>query len=432
MKKILKICFSLFIVILLGCGAAVAETVSFTDEKNGDVLSINGNIASGEGIWVSAEVINPDGEVVYRNSKKSDTDGKFSFGFLFTGEDEPGEYKISVRGSGATDEKSEKIYEYYPSGDSAFSSFKIDGSECKIENDRISLTLPSGTDRNGLIAEFKTDSRAVVTVNDKIQESGVTRNNFTKEVVYKVTAEDKTYTEYKVNISVKKESSISSGGGGRSSGSAGISVGMPQKNEVREALEPEPEPDVSAAPEATGEYFLDVPKDYWAAGYIEYLFEEGIISGTDEESFLPEESVTREEFVKMMCEVLDIETYEPEEAVFNDVPLTEWYAPYIDALVSEELIKGISDEKFGVGEKILRCDMAVLIKRCCDYLSIEQSAPKKTFEDDSEIADYAKDAVYAMLGIGVINGNEDNMFKPNDTATRAEAAKIIYVMINKM
>ena len=51
------------------------------------------------------------------------------------------------------------------------------------------------------------------------------------------------------------------------------------------------------------------------------------------------------------------------------------------------------------------------------------------FADYDNIADYAKDSVKFLSEAGVINGFEDNTFKPQGVATRAQAAKIIYTIL---
>ena len=49
-----------------------------------------------------------------------------------------------------------------------------------------------------------------------------------------------------------------------------------------------------------------------------------------------------------------------------------------------------------------------------------------TFVDKGEIADYATDSISRLVANGIINGYEDNTFKPTGFATRAEAAKMLY------
>jgi len=67
----------------------------------------------------------------------------------------------------------------------------------------IGILLPSGTSLTGLIASFETTG-SKVTVGDVIQESGVTMNDFTGAVVYRVTAEDGSYSDYTVKAEVVK------------------------------------------------------------------------------------------------------------------------------------------------------------------------------------------------------------------------------------
>lgn len=440
MKKILILCFLLLVTSYICIMPAFAEGEMISVEKNGDILLVKGRAESDEGVFVSALILNPAGEVVYRNSQKSRAGGGYEFQFLFDAEDVPGDYKISVMGAD-DDKPCETVYSFQPSSDSTFRFFRIAGKDFILNGKNFYGELPAGTDRNGLSAEFEVEKNAVVTVDGVVQESGKTINNFTKDVIYRVTAEDKTYSEYKVSVEIESVApggggnrgggSSGGGGGGKSSAGANTSVGMPQKNEERAALEPEPQPDISAPPEASGEYFSDISADYWAAGYIEYLVDEGILEGIDDEHFCPENNVTREEFAKMLCAALSLETYEPEESLFSDVDIAQWYAPYIDALVYEEIVKGLSENMFGIGENILRCDMAVLADRCCNYLGAEQTVSDELFDDDADIPDYAKQSVYAMRSAGIIKGKDGNMFLPKQFATRAEAAKIIYVMLKK-
>ena len=47
------------------------------------------------------------------------------------------------------------------------------------------------------------------------------------------------------------------------------------------------------------------------------------------------------------------------------------------------------------------------------------------FADNDDIDDYAKDAVAYLSSYGVINGFEDNTFRPAAYCTRAQAARIL-------
>ena len=70
--------------------------------------------------------------------------------------------------------------------------------------------------------------------------------------------------------------------------------------------------------------------------------------------------------------------------------------------------------------------MAVFAYRFLNYANSAPEAKAATFGDADSISTYAKDAVGALSGAGIINGMGDGNFAPGAFATRAQAAKIIY------
>lgn len=66
--------------------------------------------------------------------------------------------------------------------------------------------------------------------------------------------------------------------------------------------------------------------------------------------------------------------------------------------------------------------MTVMIMR---VLKLNSSVTKSSFSDSSDISDWAKDAISDALSNGIISGYENNTFKPQGTATRAEAVTVI-------
>jgi uncharacterized membrane protein len=53
------------------------------------------------------------------------------------------------------------------------------------------------------------------------------------------------------------------------------------------------------------------------------------------------------------------------------------------------------------------------------------------FEDDRQIASWAKDAVEMLRRQSIVEGDEENMFNPEDQLTRAQAAKLITVILKR-
>ena len=115
---------------------------------------------------------------------------------------------------------------------------------------------------------------------------------------------------------------------------------------------------------------------------------------------------------------------------FTDVSNANWDAPFIRAAYAAGIVSGISDTHFGGGDNISRQDMAVIINRALTFVGrspVNNGAA--AFADDFGIADYAKNAVYALRSSGVMQGDENGNFNPTAAANRAEAAKVICALL---
>lgn len=172
--------------------------------------------------------------------------------------------------------------------------------------------------------------------------------------------------------------------------------------------------------------FRDMKGYEWANDAVNYLYEKGVISGKSENSFSPQQNVTREEFVKMI--VLAFSLYDANaKHSFNDFVDGAWYESFIASAYNNGIVKGVSGSTFGIGTSITRQDVAVIVARA--KKAPENIGENAGFSDESSIADYARSSVKWMKDKGYLSGYEDGSFKPNFNCTRAEAAKIIYETI---
>lgn len=189
-------------------------------------------------------------------------------------------------------------------------------------------------------------------------------------------------------------------------------------------------PTTPVTPTPTG--FKDVASNHWAYSYVTELSQKGIISGYDDNTFRPNNSVTREEFVKMIVGASGLYKADA-QCEFTDVPQNAWYYPYVASAYVNEIVSGVTDTEFGVGSNITRQDVAVIaariLKRFKDNVTIPEST---TLTDIDTVSDYATDSVKLLNGMGIINGYDDGSFMPKNTLTRAEAATIICKLINSL
>lgn len=213
------------------------------------------------------------------------------------------------------------------------------------------------------------------------------------------------------------------GGGYGNGGSGGGGGGGSDKKE------PKPTPENTDTPDNTkpqDSAYSDLGGHAWAKNAIEELSRKGVISGDGNGNFRPQDSVKREEFVKMLVEALDINT-DGAKADFTDAQNGAWYEKYLTAAKNSGISMGREDGTFGIGENILRQDLAVMMLRALEAVG---KAPKlsensESFSDASEISQYAKEAVINMQSNGFIQGMGDGSFAPMQSATRAQAAVII-------
>ena len=214
-------------------------------------------------------------------------------------------------------------------------------------------------------------------------------------------------------------------GGGASSGAASKPViGGTTDDTVYTETEKEETPVV---PSTTSKY-NDVKSTDWYYDAVMTLTEKGVVSGDGSGEFKPNDNVTREQFVKMILEAIDVEVKAGNND-FEDVVAGAWYSDYIATAVSNGIVNGIGDGKFGVGTNISRQDMAVLIERVLKFKEIEIEKEETTpFADEANVASYAKEAVANMKAIGLIKGYE-NKYNPKDNLTRAEAATVITTLL---
>lgn len=233
----------------------------------------------------------------------------------------------------------------------------------------------------------------------------------------------KTTSELSDAIKDAVKAAKKSSGGSGSSSSGGVSSGYVSAGP--ETINPQP----GVTNAGNGE-FTDLGSVSWAKEAILALKEKGIVSGTGDGQFNPNDPVTREAFTKMI--VIAAGVYTPGENVtFDDVSPDDWCYSYVASAFNNKLVYGISETTFGKGSNISRQDMAVIAYRAAkDSGKIHVGREMTTFSDDYLISDYAREAVEALYTTGVLNGSDGEM-RPLSTATRAEASVIIYNLFVK-
>lgn len=178
-------------------------------------------------------------------------------------------------------------------------------------------------------------------------------------------------------------------------------------------------------------HFRDVGIDLsWASEAIDYLFEQRIISGVKSGQYNPNASISRGDFILMLCRAFELSA--TPEGTFSDLDDDSYYNDAISTAKALGIAKG-SDGKFNPNSALSRQDAMVLIVRALEAdgwnIAEGDSSVLDQFSDSDKISDYAVDAVVALVTADIIQGYGDKL-TPHGSVSRAEMAVILYRILN--
>ncbi len=179
------------------------------------------------------------------------------------------------------------------------------------------------------------------------------------------------------------------------------------------------------APSGDGEAvrFIDLGNHAWAADAINELADAGIINGTSVNTFSPANNITRADFALLLVRAFKL-TSENEEN-FDDVFESDYFARELAVARNTGIVSGIGDNKYAPSNTITRQDMMLIVYRALTTLNAEfDESVEPQYDDFNAVADYARDAVSALIGAELVNG-KNGLIAPTDSTTRAEVAVLI-------
>ena len=185
---------------------------------------------------------------------------------------------------------------------------------------------------------------------------------------------------------------------------------------------------VDIDPSGVAHKFNDI-SDYWAADYVDFLYNADITTGYSDGSFRPNQNISRAQFAVMLYRYLKLDEnqYANVSLPFADLGSIPAYAiPAVKALYAEGVITGSEKNGqlyFNPGSSLTRAQAAAMIGRT---QAKGYALADLTFTDSAQIPTYAAYYIRAMVGQGVINGYSDGSFKPHSNITRGQMAKILY------
>ncbi len=176
----------------------------------------------------------------------------------------------------------------------------------------------------------------------------------------------------------------------------------------------------------TSERFDDVDSDSWYYYDVYYCKYNSIMEGVSKTSFGPSDNLSRAMAVTVLYR-MDGEPETTDAPGFEDVASGKWFTLPISWAKASGIVNGKSESAFSPDENVSRAEFATILYRYSIYANIDIPAESDAIPTDEDaIPDYAKAAVSAMYGAGVINGRNGGVFDPDSSITRAEASAMIH------
>ncbi len=181
------------------------------------------------------------------------------------------------------------------------------------------------------------------------------------------------------------------------------------------------------------ETFADVEDaNHWASNAVEFVAARELFKGTAENKFTPNGSMTR----GMMVTVLYRLAYEPETTAegFTDVPSGKYYSDAVAWAAENGVVNGYADNTFAPDDNVSREQLVTILHRYAQKkgYATETSGTLANFADAKSVSSWAADAMSWAVELGLVNGTDSTHISPAKSATRAEVATILMRFCEKV
>ncbi|MCD7775785.1 MAG: S-layer homology domain-containing protein, partial [Firmicutes bacterium] len=172
--------------------------------------------------------------------------------------------------------------------------------------------------------------------------------------------------------------------------------------------------------------YTDVSSTQWFYESVVWAYKSGLMVGKTADTFAPDDTMTRAEFVTVLyrLENGEAEYTAEKENPFTDVSSAQWFYKYVMWAYDKGIINGTSDTTFDPDGSITREQIALILYR---RYGAETECDLSVYPDANEISTYSDEPAAAMqwaVSVGLIKGNEDGTLDPQGNATRAQVATI--------
>jgi hypothetical protein len=175
--------------------------------------------------------------------------------------------------------------------------------------------------------------------------------------------------------------------------------------------------------------FPDVSSNEWYYGYVSRISTAGIITGYDNGNFGTTDTLTRGQFATILYRMAGKPAVSGTAKDFSDTDSSAFYAKAVKWASSSnvKVITGYDNGTFGPNDTVTREQMATMMYRYAKWSKVDTSktANINKFPDGGSVSTFAREGMSWALGEGLITGDQGNI-NPQGNAQRCVSATIMY------
>lgn len=178
--------------------------------------------------------------------------------------------------------------------------------------------------------------------------------------------------------------------------------------------------------------FADVTENSWFYESLKFAVENNLISGINGK-FEPNLNTTRAMLVAVLHR-MDNNAEATKDLEFKDVTTADWFYNDIAWAVESGIVSGMSEDTFAPNDNLTREQLAVMIYQYAKYKEMNTEVTEDhvaKYDDVSSVSEWAKEGMNFCIENGIFSGRTDKELAPKAFATRAELVSVIDRFVNE-
>lgn len=178
---------------------------------------------------------------------------------------------------------------------------------------------------------------------------------------------------------------------------------------------------ISAVPMAHAVSYTDVDAATAEGKAISKMTECGILEGYPNGTFLPQASLSRAEFTKIINKTFGFQLMDEAIPMFSDIQATHWAYQEIKIAQKANYIQGVGNNQFAPDQKLTRQEVCVILDRIQNYQNF--LGTKVVIQDT--VADWARASVEKAIVCGLFANPTNGLFRATQPITRGEMCEAV-------